>query len=490
MAVGGWKGVVILLNKRVLDAFISPRSTNASEIHQVMQATLDLITSYVSTAADRTPLPTIRRDAAYRDFPETGRSAGDIMQALRNILDQSLNPSHPRFMGHMDSIPTIMSIVGDLVSAGLNNNMLSLEMSPVLSQMEMQVLQEVGRRFGYGETARGVMLSGGTLANLQALTVARNCAFPTLKEGFASVEGQPVIFTSEVAHTSVHKAAMVMGIGTSGVIPVRTNTNSQMIPADLEKKIHQAVSEGRRPFAIVATAGTTVTGSIDPLAEIARIASRYQLWLHVDAAYGGALVFSTHHRHRIDGIEEADSIAFNPQKWMYVAKTCAMVLFKDGSVLETAFRIAAPYMNDTDFINIGEISVQGTRHADILKLWLSLQHVGTQGYAQLIDASYDLVESFVQRVNDRPYLELDSMPDTNLCCFRGTPPQIPEEEWDQWNLTLQQALLRDAHTFLSLPTYRGRRWLRAVLLNPFTSQEDICRVFERIDQQYKSITER
>lgn len=470
------------------DAFISPNSTNAHEIEKVMEVVIELLTSYASTASERTSLPIIR-ETFYGGFPETGRSVEEIIHSLRGILDNSLNPSHPRFIGHMDSIPTLMSSLGDFVSSSLNNNMLSLEMSPVFSQMEAQVLKEICYRFGYGEKAGGVMLSGGSLSNLQALTVARNCAFPTLRDGLTRLHGQPVIFASEVAHTSIQKAAMVMGIGTSAVISVRTNVDSQMMTTDLEDRIKQAITDGRKPFAIVATAGTTVTGNIDPLAEIAAIAKRYRLWLHVDAAYGGALVFSTNHRYRIDGIEEADSITFNPQKWMYVAKTCAMVLFKDADVLQKEFRISAPYMNETDFTNIGEISIQGTRHADILKLWLSLQHIGTKGYDQLIHASYDLVDYFVEQVKSRSYLELASTPDTNLCCFRGIPKHIASEKWDQWNLRLQQELLRDEQTFLSLPTYRGNRWLRAVLLNPFTSKEDLSRVFYRIDKHYESTKE-
>lgn len=470
------------------DTFISPNSTNTREIKNVMNAVIGLLTSYAATASEKTSLPTIQ-DTFYGDIPETGRSVEEIIHSLKGILDNSLNPSHPRFIGHMDSIPTLMSSLGDLVSSSLNNNMLSLEMSPVFSQMEVQVLKKICERFGYGEDAGGVMLSGGSLANLQALTVARNCVFRTLRDGLTGLHGQPVIFASEVAHTSIQKAAMVMGIGTSAVIPVRTNVDSQMMTMDLEDKIKQSITDGRKPFAIVATAGTTVTGNIDPLAEIAAVARRYQLWFHVDAAYGGALVLSTNHRYRINGIEEADSITFNPQKWMYVAKTCAMVLFKNTDVLQKEFRISAPYMNETDFTNIGEISVQGTRHADILKLWLSLQHIGTKGYERLIDASYDLADYFVEQVKHRTYLELASTPDTNLCCFRGIPKHIANEKWDQWNLQLQQELLRHEQTFLSLPTYRGRRWLRAVLLNPFTSKKDLRRVFDRIDKHYESIKE-
>ncbi|WP_233522762.1 pyridoxal phosphate-dependent decarboxylase family protein [Peribacillus glennii] len=178
---------------------------------------------------------------------------------------------------------------------------------------------------------------------------------------------QWVILVPEASHTSRHKAAMLLGLGTSSVISVKSNRNSQMDISDLEKKIIKLFEDGKKPFAVVATAGTTVTGSIDPILSIAETAKKYGLWLHVDDAYGGALIFSEKYRQLLSGIERADSITFNPQKWMYVAKTCAMVLFKNRELLETDFRISAPYMNDINFTNLGEVSVQGTRHADILK---------------------------------------------------------------------------------------------------------------------------
>lgn len=141
-------------------------------------------------------------------------------------------------------------------------------------------------------------------------------------------------------------------------------------------------------------------------------------------------------------------------------------------------------MNDTDFINLGEIGVQGTRHADILKLYLSLQHIGTKGYNQLINESFALNEKFIKQVKQRPFLELYCEPDTNICCFRGIPIDIDKDQWDNWNLELQQFLLKEENVFLSLPDFKEHRWLRAVLLNPFISDTLIQELFRKIDQFY------
>ena len=465
------------------DAFIIPSGQNIAEVKNLMTNVMDLVIEHCANSEQCRSLPQISIDN-FGEFSIHGTSTEDILIQLQEILRNSMNPLTSNYIGHMDSIPTLISCLGEFVSTAINNNMLSIEMSPVFSQMEVQVLRKIAQMFGFNEKGGGVMTSGGSLANLQALAVARNHQLKVKEVGLTQISEQPVILVSEASHTSLHKAAMLLGLGTSSVITVKSNQNSQMDTSDLEQKIINLLEEGKKPFAVVSTAGTTVTGSIDPILSIAEIAEKYGIWLHVDAAYGGALVFSEKYRHLLSGIERADSITFNPQKWMYVAKTCAMVLFKNRELLETEFRISAPYMNDTNFTNLGEISVQGTRHADILKLYLSLQHIGLKGYEQLLNESYLLVEEFVTQVKKRPYLQLASEPDTNLCCFRGTPKYFDSKQWDKWNLALQQFLFNEEGVFFSLPTYRGERWLRAVLLNPFTSVDKIRKIFNRIDEFY------
>ena len=485
-------------------AFIDPQGHNHDTLRPLLQATLDLILHHLSHAAATPPLPSPSPDLAHLiatdPVPEQGREFAALLQHLHTAIAGTMNPAHPGYLGHMDPPATTVSILGDWITAALNNNMLSVEMSPVFSRLEPEVLRSLAELFGLGPAAGGLLLSGGTLANLQALIVARNVKLGGVMQGGlaqwslgaslgAERPGQPVIFASEVAHTSWQKAAMITGLGVKGVVSVAVNDRSQLDLADLEIKFQAAIRAGQRPFALIATAGTTVTGNIDPLPQLVAFAQTHDLWLHVDAAYGGALVFCDRERHRLQGIEAADSVTFNPQKWLYVTKTCAAVLFRKMEHLDTAFRVSAPYMAESgDVTNLGELSVQGTRHPDILKLWLSLQHLGRSGYDALITASYERTAYLKAGLLRRSWLTLASEPEMNILCFRGEPPELQPQDWDQWNRGLQQFLLKEAQIFVSLPRYRGNLWLKTVLLNPYTDQAVFDRLLAAMDTYHQGVT--
>ena len=462
-------------------AFVDPSGENAEAVRAVAEPILDRLLTDLTTADRRSPLPP-EPTVPDHGIPAEGRPTDRLIEDVGTVVDGSMNPAHPGYIGHMDTMPTTVSVLGDTVAAAINNNMLSVEMSPVFSELEVQLTETIAGEFGLGTDAGGVLTSGGTLANLHALSVARNHAFDVHEGGLTGLDREPVLFTSDVAHTSLQKAAMLLGLGTDAVVAVETDENSRMDPAALERAIQRAEREGQAPFCVVATAGTTTTGNVDPLPAIGEIVDDHELWFHVDAAYGGALVFSEAERGRLDGIEAADSVTFNPQKWCYVAKTCAMALFADVDVLHEEFRIDAPYMRGDDATaNLGELSVQGTRRAEVLKLWLTFQHLGREGLAQLIDESYRLTAVIRDRVAAHDALALASEPETNLVCFRAVPEWCPLAERDELNSGLQRTLLEEYDVFVSLPTYRGSRWLRVALLNPFTDESTVDRLFDGIE---------
>jgi len=462
--------------------FIDPSGANSSDIRNLLEEVLKQVLSFGSNADDLSCLPENIKISEPFEFPDVPVEDDLLISLVRKALKNSMNPLNHGYIGHMDTMPSTASLAGDLTAAIVNNNMLSREMSPFFTELEEAVTSYMAQFFGLGKHAGGVMLSGGSLANLQALTVARNHILQTKVKGLHELPGQPVILVSEAAHTSLEKAAMVLGLGNKGVRTVPTNEHSKMDISALRQILTDLKNEESLPFCLVGTAGTTTTGNIDPLRELSEITREQNIWFHVDAAYGGALLFSKKYGDLFVGIENADSVTFNPQKWMYVAKTNAMVLFRNKKLLENEFRISAPYMKkDSDSANIGEISLQGTRHADILKLWLTIQHIGLSGYRQLIDESMKLTKKMRQEIKVRPWLKLAGKPEMNILCFRAEPSLIPETKWDSFNTDLNTHLLEDGEFFLSLPTYRGHKWQRAVLLNPFTDATHIDQLFEKID---------
>lgn len=471
------------LDNNILDQFISPDGSNRALVEQTIQKVTTQLLDFLTNASNKPTNPTLQLfDTNHFQIPEFSQTEREIKKSLQEFYDLSMNPANPKYIGHMDSMPTLWAVIGDYVASALNNNLLSLEMSPLITQLEYSMTKQFSALFGLPNSAGGVMLSGGTLSNFQALLVARNTKLNIKNGNIFSLKKEPVIFTSEHSHSSIQKIGMMIGIGTDNVLKIKTDKNSKIDISDLEFQIKQQMKLGKQPFAIVATAGTTVSGNIDPLNEISEIANKYDLWLHIDAIYGGAVVFSDKYKRLINGIEKANSISFNPQKWMYVAKTCSMVLFRDFDGMVENFRISAPYMKaQNSYINLGEINVQGTKYAEVVKLWLSLLSLGKDGYKQLIDFSFELTDKFVWEISKRNYLKLASQPEMNLVCFRGEPTNLSASDFDDWNEKLQNYLIQETDFFLSLPKYKNNLWLRTVLLNPFLTTRHIENLFEHID---------
>lgn len=472
-----------MLDLSIRNCFIAPNAQNQESVQIIFDNIIQQLLNHLCHADNLPPYPELKIFAENSfKIPESGENLEGIKEKLAVLFQHSMNPSNSHYLGHMDSISNIYAILGEMIAAAINNNMLSLEMAPFLTQLEYALIREFCTLFDLPKTAGGVMTSGGSLANLQALVVARNQKLKLTHGNLTKLTQIPIIFCSEVAHASVSKAAMLIGIGSENVIKIAIDSNFQMDLDDLKHKIMHYSADEYIPIAIIATAGTTVTGSIDKLVEIASIAKQHNLWLHVDAIYGGALIFSNGRKSLLDGIAQADSISFNPQKWLYVAKTSSMVLFRDFSGMVNSFRVAAPYMKEQeDFINFGEITIQGSHNAEVLKLWLSLLAIGKNGYCQLIEHGYTLAGICRAEIKQRDYFELIMEPQTNICCFRI---KLTNHDDDKINSKLHDYLLNNGF-FVSLPRLQGKLCLRMVLLNPFSSEAIIESLFYKIDEFYK-----
>ena len=391
-----------------------------------------------------------------------GLDANRLMEDLDPLVRGSYNPWHPGAMAHLDPPPNPGSVVGELVCAWLNNNMLAEELSPLLSQLERCLLGWIAQRLGLGEDGGGVMASGGTLCTITALVTARH------QRG---MDGQEAcLYASADCHSSLAKALRVMGLPAAALRLVPTDASGRLDPHRLDKALAQ---ETAPILAVVATAGTTIRGAVDPIGPIADICRRRGLWLHVDGAIGAVCGLSQRHQGRVAHMGRADSLTMNPQKWLGIAKASAMVLLRQPQALADTFATPLAYMEPARRIHGGDCGLQGTRPAEVLKLWLGLRHLGQQGIDDLLDGALHRAQALRQGLAPLPL----TMPsgDLHIVCFRPSAAGSSEA----WSRRTRQRLL-DQGLMLSRPLYRGERHLKAVLGNPFTGMEQIATVVDTI----------
>jgi L-2,4-diaminobutyrate decarboxylase len=461
-------------------AIVAPDGSNAEAARRLLRAAADGVLEYLSSvgAGPAMGQPVVR--ASSRELPSPGAPLEALLEEVfQSVVPSSVHLSHPGYLGHMDSGVTLAGIVADLVAAAINQNLLARELAPSATLLEREVVGWLLEVFGFGSGGSGTLVSGGTAGNVTALTAAREALLPgdTWREG-VPVAARPAILASGEAHYSIHKAAGLLGLGTSSVVAVERDARHRMDPAALARGVGRAREEGRRPFCIVATAGTTGIGAIDPLAEIAAVAREERLWLHVDAAHGGALAFSERHRGKLAGVELADSLVVDPHKWLLAPKAVGAILFRER---ERRFRpdYQAPYLERPGIAeDLGRQTIQGSRRFEALKVWMSFRHLGREGLASLVDRSIETTRRFRDALLEDPRsFRLLHEPELNILVFQHTPPgRDPSDA----SVEAQATVERSGVGWLSLTTVGDQRALRAVTINPTADEARFRRILRVI----------
>lgn len=431
---------------------------------------------WLGSAAERSPLPGLSVLPPVE--PEDHGLAPEMLLAdLQLVMDGAFNPNHPGALAHLDPPPLPASVAADLICAGLNNNMLAEELSPSLSRLERSLTAWLAEQLGLPAGSGGVAASGGTLSNLMALVAARR------QRGLA-IDGRAVVVASIDAHVSLAKALAVMGLPPEALRPVPVDSQGRLDPTALEVELDQLERAGLPVIAVVATAGTTVRGAVDPLSAIAGICQRRGLWLHVDGAIGAVFGLVPAHRHRVAGLEQADSITINPQKLLGITKTSSLLLLARPQELVEAFHTGLPYMEPSwGGSHGGESGLQGTRPAEILKLWLGLRQLGLVGIRAVLDGAIQRRRQLQALLTPNERLQLVGG-SFHLLAF--TPKQLDAAGSQAWSDRTRQRLLQE-QLMLSRPHYAGRHHLKAVLGNPHTNPahlENLARVVHAsLDEQ-------
>jgi L-2,4-diaminobutyrate decarboxylase len=405
-----------------------------------------------------------------------------IERAVEYFLKDSLSVHHPQCVAHLHCPSLVISQAAEVFINATNQSMDSWDQSPSATIMEVKLVEWLREQVGFEAGDAGVFTSGGTQSNLMGLMLARDAFFArqghsVQQNGLTGDLSKLKVFCSENAHFSVQKNMALMGLGYRSVTLVKTDEFSRMDINDLSEKLAQAKANGEQVMAIVATAGTTDAGAIDPLAEIAALAAKENIWVHVDAAWGGALLLSEKYRHYLNGLELVDSVTLDFHKQFFQTISCGAFLLKDARHYQL-MRYQAAYLN-SDFDeehgvpNLVSKSLQTTRRFDALKLWMGLEALGKKQYAEIIDNGVTLAQDVAQFVTEQPHLELVMKPQLASVLFRFRPEHGDTAFVALLNQRIGDALLASGAANVGVTEADGVTCLKLTLLNPTVNLQDI-----------------
>ncbi|WP_329117608.1 pyridoxal phosphate-dependent decarboxylase family protein [Streptomyces sp. NBC_01465] len=412
------------------------------------------------------------------DAVDLDRPLGDTSAALDELQEVYLRDAvyfhHPRYLAHLNCPVVIPAVTAEAVLSAVNSSLDTWDQSAGGTLIERRLIDWTAGRIGYGPTtADGVFTSGGSQSNLQALLLAR-------EEAKAQHPSDLRVFTSECSHFSVQKSAKLLGLPPESVVSIPVDHNKRMQTVALARALERCADEGAIPMAVVATAGTTDFGSIDPLPEIAALCAQYETWMHVDAAYGCGLLVSPTRRHLLDGIEHADSVTVDYHKSFFQPVSSSALLVRDGVTLRHA-TYYADYLNprSAPVPNQVDKSLQTTRRFDALKLWMTLRVMGADGIGGLFDEVVDLAEQGWALLAADPRFDVPVEPQLSTLVFRYIPDNVTSPaEIDRANLYARKALFASGEAVVAGTKVGGRHYLKFTLLNPQTTVADIEAVLD------------
>jgi glutamate/tyrosine decarboxylase-like PLP-dependent enzyme len=431
-------------------------------------------------------------------LPVEGSAAEELLESFaRDIAPHAMQIPSPRYFGQFNPAPLAIGVWADALCSALNQNAGAWRNGPTSALIEDRVIRWMCELLGYDPGAYGVLASGGSEANLIALKCARDkVADRICDEGMRIIEGDLVVYASEQCHFSIEKGVDILGLGRKSLHKIPTDNRFHIRLDQLRETIASDRAEGRRPFCIVGLAGATSTGVIDPLPELAEISRENDCWFHVDAAYGGGLAFSDKHKSKLRGIAQANSITFDPHKWMFVPFACGATLVRDGgNVLRDSFDISPEYLSENrggadvkyDFFRYGQM---GTRRFNALKLWMCFKFMGKRGYSQTVDGHIELTEHLATHLDALPDFERVGEIETAVCCFRYLPDAVrtmSPEARDNIQQSLQQRIEKSGKAFFPSTILHGRRALRVNINSYLTKQRHVDDLVELLVSEGRAL---
>jgi aromatic-L-amino-acid/L-tryptophan decarboxylase len=422
----------------------------------------------VASTAPRADLQQVLREP----LPETGGNPEDLIERLtRHVFANMCHVDHPRFFAFVPSPGNFAGAMADALASGFNPFVGTWLAGSGPAELELVTLDWLRDMCGLPETAGGLFVSGGSIANLTALAVAR-------EQKLAGEISRGCIYFSDQTHSSVDRALAVLGFRPRQLRPLAADEQYRLPLDALRRAVDEDRAAGLIPFCVVANAGTTNTGAVDPLPELAAFCREHDLWLHADGAYGAASMLSVRGRAALAGIEQVDSLSLDPHKWLFQPFACGCVLLRERSLLRDTYRILPDYLRDAhhlrEEVNFCDYGIELTRGFRALKLWLSFQIFGAAAIRSAIDRGFEVAEIAERRLRESPRWEILSPAQMAIVAFRHVGD-------DALNNRLAAELKASGYAFLSTTTLRGKTALRLCTINPRTTEQDVLGTIERLE---------
>jgi glutamate/tyrosine decarboxylase-like PLP-dependent enzyme len=468
-----------------IDAESPSLSMSAEDMQELAQRATDLIVGRIVglrneapwRGASRAELEPLLREPP----PEQGRDALAVLErAVRDVLPVAARVDHPRFFAFVPSAPTWPGVIADYLAAGFNTFQGTWLGSAGPSALELVVIDWFRQWIGYPISGGGLFTSGGSAAILDALVAARE---------HHGAPARPAVFMSDQSHSALERAARIIGVRPDGIFKIGSDDGFRLRTGELGRVVTEARESGYTPIAVCANVGTTNTGAIDPLPEIAAFCAREKIWLHVDAAYGGFAMLCERGKVLLDGMHLADSISLDAHKWLFQPFEAGCVMVRDVAKLEQAFSVHPEYLQDTrlglEQVNFADRGLQLTRSFRALKVWMSIQTFGMEAFRRAIARGMELTDRAGDYVRKSGSLELLSPPSLGILCFRYRPrdSQLPATRLDEINEQVQAAVIAAGTAMLSSTRLRGTYSLRLCIMSHQTTWDDVRTTLEAIEQQ-------
>jgi glutamate/tyrosine decarboxylase-like PLP-dependent enzyme len=420
---------------------------------------------------------------------DPGEISGIMEHAYEVLSENSLFNGHPKFMGYITSSPAPAGILADLMAAAMNPNVGAQILSPVATEIEKETIKWLAQFIGLNENYGGILVSGGNMANFTGFLAARTAkGSEEIKSHGMKAAGSMVVYCAKSTHTWIEKAAILFGLGSDSIRWIPTTFSNKMNIPLLEAAIKIDLEKGHTPSIVVGTAGDVSTGAVDDLNRIGEICEEYNMWFHVDGAYGVPAVAVPVVKELFNGLEKADSIALDPHKWFYAPLEAGCTLVKNPTHLTDTFSSHPEYYKfDRQEVNFYEYGLQNSRGFRALKVWVALQQVGRKEYEKLIAEDIELAQYLFALAEAHPELEAFSH-NLSITTFRYAPPEAMEKEkLNELNSALLEHLQKNGEVFLSNAIIRGNYCLRACIVNFRTSRKDIEDVMEIVVREGRKL---